>query len=135
MKTNKIGINHAQAMIDGMSDTWQKERAETQLTLGGMIDRLESLPPDMLIDGIKLPHSYRGYYDDLAFERSGYRITAKAALSLCRSAMGEVFQGYKGGDFVMGRLTPVWISDYGTTGVKIVSIDDNGTIVTQEDEF
>lgn len=123
-------------MVDGMSAQWQKERAATQMTLGKMTDRLALLPPETLIEGSASPHSYRGYYCDLAFEPSDNRnrITASVALALCKGAMGEVFQGYKGGDFQMGRNTPLWLSNYGRTGQKIMGIRDDGSLELANDE-
>lgn len=119
-------------MMDGMSAQWQKERAESQMTLGKLIERLESLPPETMLD-LAEPHSYRGYYSDLAFEK-GDEITAAAALTMCRAAMGEVFQGYKGGDFQMGRNTPVWRASYGCCGQKIMGVRDDGTLELADDE-
>ena len=40
----------------------------TQLTLGHLIDELEEMLPDATVPDLRHPHSYRGYYDDLAFE-------------------------------------------------------------------
>lgn len=111
---------------------WQRERAASQMTLGRLIDRLETLPPGTMVDLAK-PHSYRGYYDDLAFDR-GDKIPVAEALKLCRGAMGEVFEGYKGGDFQMGRNTPVWRASYGRCGHKIVSVRDDGTLELADDE-
>jgi len=56
-------------------------------------------------------------------------------LWLTGSAMGQVFNGYKGGDFVMGALTPVWIASYGRLGRKIIALSDDGKLETSEDEF
>ena len=123
-----------QALLDGMSAQWQRKRAETQMTLGKIIATLEALPGDRLIDGICSPHSYRGYYIDLAFEPSAAKITAADALRMCRSVMGQVLEGYKGGDFVMGALTPVWLAKYGRTGKKIIGITQDGSFQTVEDE-
>lgn len=123
-----------QAMMDALSARWMRERAETQMTLGKLIDRLEALPPGQAIEAINEPHSYRGYYSDLAFERADGTQTASEALTICRSAMGEVFQGYKGGDYTMGRNTPVWIASYGCCGDKIMAIRDDGTIELGKDE-
>ena len=126
-------MNNMQALLDGMSAEWQRERAASQMTLGKLIERLEALPPETMVKGIREPHSYRGYYSDLAFE-VGDNIAAKDALALCRGAMGEVLQGYKGGDFQMGRNTPVWIASYGCCGQKIMGIRDDGTLELAEDE-
>lgn len=123
-----------QSLMDGMSAQWQKERAETQMTLGKMIAALEKLAEDDEIEGICEPHSYRGYYSDLAFEPIEGKMKVSDALAMCRGAMGQVFTGYKGGDFVMGALTPVWMASYGCCGKKIMTINDDGTFEQEEDE-
>lgn len=124
-----------QALMDGLSAQWQRERAASQMTLGAMIALLEGMAPDQEIEGIGEPHSYRGYYSDLAFERQQNPTTAGKLLAECKASMGQVFVGYKGGDFVMGALTPVWVALYGCTGDKLVSISPDGKLVTKPDEF
>lgn len=51
-----------------------------------------------------------------------------------RAAMGEVFEGYKGGDFQMGRNTPVWLASYGCSGEKIMAIREDGALELAADE-
>ena len=122
-----------QAMIDGMSAQWQSDRAATQMTLGDMIKRLEELPEELKIVGVGEIDSYRGYYSDLAFCPDGDN-TAGELLVICKSAMGKVFTGYKGGDFMMGESTPLWIASYSECGQKLISIFDDGKLKTEEDE-
>lgn len=119
-------MNEIQALMDGLNAQWQKERAESQMTLGKLIERLESLPPETMLN-LSNPHSYRGYYSDLAFQM-GDKITIADALKMIRDTMGEVFEGYKGGEFQMGRNTPVWQANYGCCGRKIIDIRDDGTL-------
>lgn len=127
--------NTFQYLIDVLSDAWQRERAQTQMTLGKMVLALKNMPPDALVDTITHPHSYRGYYRDLAFERRDGKITSLAALELCQSAMGKVFEGYKGGEYMMGESTPVWIATRGTTGQRIMQIREDGTFeIAREEE-
>lgn len=123
-----------QAFVDGMSAQWQRERSETQMTLGGLIAALEAMPPDSDVFGMVEPHSYRGYYCDLAFAPTDDKVKAGALLIECKAAMGQVFIGYKGGDFVMGARTPVWIAHYGTTGQKLMAIRQDGQIEVADDE-
>lgn len=123
-----------QTLVDGMNAQWMRERAESQMTLGKLIEQLETMPAHSIVEGIGAPHSYRGYYSDLAFERDTEGVTVERLLVLCRSAMGHVFEGYKGGDFVMGALTPVWIASYGNCGVKIMALNESGDFETAEDE-
>lgn len=122
-----------QAYVDGMSAKWQRERSETQMTLGKLISALEAIPADTAIAGMDSPHSYRGYYSDLAFEPVEGSVKASALLAQCQAAMGQVFEGYKGGDFVMGALTPVWVSEYGRLGKRLLALHDDGTIETADD--
>lgn len=124
-----------QALINGMSAQWQKERSESQMTLGKLIDHLSSLEPETLVHKFHEPHSYRGYYSDLAFELvDGQQFTAAEALAIVRPCMGEIFEGYKGGDFQMGRSTPIWYASYGCCGQKIMGLKADGTLQLKEDE-
>jgi hypothetical protein len=128
-------MNNIQAMMSGMSAQWQKERSESQMTLGKLIETLAAMPPEMELEGFGEAHSYRGYYSDLAFKKMEQKTTASKALEMARVCMGEVFTGYKGGDFQMGSNTPVWIANYGACGMKIMAIRDDGTLELAEDSF
>lgn len=123
-----------QAMINGMSQEWQRERSSSQLTLGKLIERLAAMPQDALIEGFGNPHSYRGYYCDLSFERTEEKFPVSKALEMCRGAMGQVFEGYKGGDFQMGANTPLWLAEYGCCGNKFMGVRDDGTLDRLADE-
>jgi len=122
-------MDNLQALIDGMSADWQRERAGTQMTLGDLIKKLENTPGDTKITGLGELDSYRGYYCDLAFVPTSETRTASDVLDACRSAMGKVFTGYKGGDFVMGELTPLWVADYGCTGMKLTGINTDEDVL------
>lgn len=123
-----------QALIDGMSAQLQRERAETQMTLGKMISTLEAMPSGSEVSNLRYAHSYRGYYQDLAFEPNDGMRPAAELLAECKEAMGQVFEGYKGGDYVMGALTPVWIANYGCCGQKLLKLHEGGKIETEEDD-
>lgn len=123
-----------QALIDGMSAQWQRERAQTQITLGKLISELEALPIGAMVANLQSPHSYRGYYSDLSFEMGEGSRHAEDLLKSCRSAMGKVFVGYKGGNYVMGALTPVWVANYGCTGDRLIGLNDDGSFETAPDE-
>lgn len=124
-----------QALVDGMSAQWQRERAETQMTLGKLIEALEAMAPADMVANLNAAHSYRGYYSDLAFEPGEGMREAGALLEECRAAMGKVFTGYKGGDFVMGKRTPVWVAEYGSTGDKLMALRAGGELETAPDEY
>ena len=128
-------MDQLQALVDGMSGAWQRERSASQMTLGKLIAALEQLPPDSEVDALISPHSYRGYYEDLAFEPSvGIKQKASEALDVCKGAMGQVFVGYKGGDFVMGALTPIWCATYSCCGQKIMALENGFLILANDDD-
>jgi hypothetical protein len=122
-----------QALIDGMSAQWQRERAETQMTLGKLIEILTTMG-DTPVAGLGELDSYRGYYADLAFEPTGKAVPATQLLAECQAAMGRVFTGYKGGEFVMGAKTPLWVAHYGQCGLKLIAVNPDGSIVTAADD-
>lgn len=127
-------MHEFQALINGMSAEWQRERATTQLTLGKLIEALRAMPPSASVANLTHAHSYRGYYCDFALELGNGTRPAGELLSDCQAAMGQVFQGYKGGDYMMGTLTPVWIASYGDTGKKLMALRPDGTIETADDD-
>lgn len=120
-------------LLNSMSNQWKMERAESQLTLGDMIHKLEMMDGSIDVYGLGMMNSYRGYYSDLSFEPEDGKESVSELLSRCKEAMGSTFTGYKGGDYVMGKLTPLWLAEYGCTGDKIIDILEDGTIVTEPD--
>lgn len=80
------------------------------MTLGELIAALEAADPTLVVErGFNNPHSYRGYYEDLAFEPAS-NITVGEMLDAARSADGATYTGWKGGEFTMGSDTDVWLS-------------------------
>lgn len=71
-------------------------------------------------DGFGSPHSYRGSYDCVAFTPKG-STTFGEMLYYAQCANGQVFEGYKGGEFLMGEDTECYIADYGDIGEPITS--------------
>lgn len=122
-----------QALVDGMAQRDQRERSRTQMTLGSMIATLKGMSSDVPMCLGDLD-SYRGYYCDLAFEPSEESKTVAELLEICQGSMGQVFTGYKGGDYMMGANTPIWLAHYGGCGKKIMAILPDGTIETEEDD-
>lgn len=89
------------------------------MTLGELIDLLAELPENALVvydDGKDAPNefcSYRGIYRDLSLEPGSTAPTVKTLLERAQEANGKTYKGYKGGDFTMGRNTPIWVAFYG----------------------
>lgn len=83
------------------------------MNLAELIDTLERYPSEQEVrHGLGNPHSYRGYYEQLAFEP--IRDTSVGQmLDAANSCVGRSFAGWKGGDFVMTPDTQVWLSRRG----------------------
>ena len=109
----------------------RKLRSETHLTLGNLISYLENME-DHLVANLSHPHSYRGYYSDLAFEQGTGKTSSKDFLATCKKLVGRVFVGYKGGEYKMTLTTPLWVANWGVCGRPLIAL--NGTNVTLGDE-
>lgn len=123
--------NPLQRMVNAMNDMSRKDRAKYHLTLGALIEKLEGVSPGY---SVKFPNgtspgdatSYRGYYSDLAFEPTDRDVTVGDLLDRAKTALGDTFEGYKGGDFVMDASTPLWTAPYGACGLAIVGFASDG---------
>lgn len=124
-----------QEYVDVMLGSFQAEREnnEEHWGLGKLTDALKALPSNSRVliefDSAALGYdglcSYRGYYSDLCIEIAG---TTPYEVSLLieelESAVGETYEGYKGGDYRMRRSTALWVDVYGqcdgfaVTGIK-----------------
>ena len=103
------------------------ERAESmktspQLTLGELILKLEATATDqwpVIFDVAPWfpthAGSWRGSYRELALDWTdkGKPMSLSSFLSMLRDCIGAVMTGYKGGDYLMGKTTPVWVANYG----------------------
>lgn len=107
----------------------REERESKMLTLGRLIRELKSFNPllpivyeDQRSPGE--PHSYRGYYQDLAFEdlEAGATKTTAEFIEVLEGCVGKTFEGWKGGDFVMSEQTPLWRAYKGDCGEAVVSV-------------
>lgn len=125
-------MNNIEESVENWSLQWQKERASIQMTLGKLIERLSELNQYTEMDGIWKPHSYRGYYRDLAFDQCDKRLVADV-LECVKQCVGKTYIGYKGGEYQMGVDTPAWIASYGHCGTRIMEIKDDGSIVTADE--
>ena len=120
-----------QKLMDALSDNSRRDRANYHLTLGRAIDVVSAADPAMAVEfdrggGPSGPHSYRGYYSDLAFSQSNQTVTAEAFLAELSESLGKPFEGYKGGDYVMAIGTPLWVASYGCTGPAIMGARIDG---------
>lgn len=111
-----------------------------QITLGQLIQQLEvrERPNIVIYDFAMLAPttlaSYRGYYEHLALGHTNeprFEVTVADLLDRLREAVGQVFTGYKGGDYLMSENTPLWVANSGCTGgTAVVGVyDANGCVV------
>lgn len=87
------------------------------MNLCKLLEILHQCEANKEVEGFGNPHSYRGYYDQLAFEPM--TTTIKAMIISCEEAVGETYRGYKGGHFTMGFDTEVYLAYEGGTGQEI----------------
>jgi hypothetical protein len=129
-----------QKLLDAMRATSRVTRQNYHVTLGQLIAKLEIAFPnaDVVFDdgtAPSRPHSYRGYYSDLAFER-GFATTVAPFVDCLRKILNSTLKGYKGGDFLMDEGTPLWVSSYGCVDeVAIIAVDvqfDRVTLITKK---
>lgn len=86
------------------------------MNLGKLIEELRNADPDYIAPiGFAAPRSYRGYYEDVAFEPAE-NVSVASMLRHAESALGATFEGYKGGEYTMDEWTTCWISNYGESG-------------------
>ena len=118
-------------LMDAISESARQGRTNYHLTLGQAIELARTADPKMVVEfdrggGPFAPHSYRGYYSDLAFEQSDAPVTAAGFLADLTESLGKTFEGYKGGDYVMAIDTPLWVAPFGCTGPAIMSARIDG---------
>lgn len=98
------------------------------MTLGELINTLKTYPEHhIVLHGFRKPHSYRGYYDQLAFEpiTDGSPTTVGEMLKAAEYANGRTFEGWKGDQFYMDLDTTVWIALEGTTNADDIPLTRN----------
>lgn len=106
---------------------------QDQLTLGELLELLEKQDESReLIFGFKEPHSYRGYYECIAFEPTVGFMHVKTIKRMIEKVIGETFTGYKGGDFHMTCSTPVFLSFYGDCGIPLTKSFIKGILACDE---
>ena len=115
-----------QKIFDNEIEAKRAEEMKTskQLMLSELIMKLEAVEykgvPVVFDDGVWWPvdlDSWRGSYRELAlsYANDEDKWSVACVLSILKAAVGETFEGYKGGDFLMGKNTPIWVADYGNS--------------------
>ncbi len=113
-----------QTMLDNavQAERAKVMKASPQLTLGELILKLEAVEVNNLpvfFDVGKIRptgiDSWRGSYCELALEYDDMSepLVLKELLKLLNNTIGKTLTGYKGGNYLMGKTTPVWVANYG----------------------
>lgn len=119
-----------------------------QITLGELISLLREQDPSRYIRfdfGTAVPtqcDSYRGSYDEIAlgYRLSGYDCNStglaepkvKETLAELERAVGSTFTGWKGGDYIMTKDTPIWAENPGNasnTGITGALLGEDSEVV------
>jgi hypothetical protein len=96
-----------------------KHGGPDQMTVGEILGRLKRMNPDSPSRWtFGPPHSYRGYYDQVAVTVHAYESSVGDAVAEITKCL-DTFTGYKGGEFTMDLSTPVWVASAGDTGFPL----------------
>jgi hypothetical protein len=91
------------------------------MTITEIINELRKIPSGTIIKhGFSNPDSYRGSYDCLGLEPVE-NVKVEDMITCLESAIGNTFEGYKGGDFTMYEDTECYMAEYGCCGEEINS--------------
>ena len=136
-----------QETLDNAVKAMRAESMKTslQLTVGELILLLEQVEDKNLEVRFDFGYfhptgldSWRGSYCELAYEYSNKddAPTVKKVLVELKSAIGKTFSGYKGGDYVMGKTTPLWVANCGdSNNTAIVGIQTIGWAVIIDTKY
>ncbi len=130
-------------------------KTSRQLMLIELILKLEAVENKELyvvFDGEKYHpvdvESWRGSYCELALSYDSEFVDDKhnvyEFIAMLKEAMGSTLVGYKGGEYLMGKTTPVWVANYGNTygfkqggdtdSLAVVGVSESETEVVIETE-
>lgn len=129
------------ALNEGLQRATQIQRTHYHLTLGKLIFALNAKCDEADPWHVEFsdtggypcaPQSYRGYYEDLAFEeRTDGRLSVKALHGICVATLGTTITGYKGGDYTVDSDTVLWRSAWGEASDEaIVGVHADHTRLT-----
>lgn len=85
------------------------------------------------------PDSWRGVYSELALgysrEPDGPGVTVAEVVQWLTDTYGSAYTGYKGGDFIMGPDTEVWVDNWGQytrTSIAGITADEYEAVIQTE---
>lgn len=105
----------------------ERKASAENMRLGQFIDELAACNPALplvLENGAGLHGfmSYRGYYEDLAISPRSDPKPVGEVLNEARAALGEIFEGYKGGEYPMHKGSLLWVAPWGSCGDKLTGV-------------
>lgn len=125
---------NVQDLLDALSETARDTRKNYHICLGELLAHLRQADPEGNIY-LGNPHSYRGYYADLALEPLDQAIKVWELINQLSDVIDTKLTGYKGGEFLMEADTPVWVATYGCTGLALVDFQPNNLIISTKEIF
>lgn len=126
-----------QELIDSMGEMDRRTRSNYHVTLGKALMFLAAIEAgghgnipvvftglsDMEGKSPTNPHSYRGYYSDIALEPCNSIVSVSDLYASLKHVCNKELTGYKGGEFIMGPTTPMWCANEGSSyGGAIIDI-------------
>ncbi len=76
--------------------------------------------------------SWRGSYAELALNYmvDGTPMKVTDFYNMLKETVGKEFTGYKGGEYIMSRQTPIWVANYSHSGnTAVIDVVDNDYVV------
>jgi len=108
-------------ILEKVKDIINSKESETLKELSVYFDFEYLFPTDL--------DSWRGIYAEIAlnYTSEGTPLNVVEFKNLIENAIGNTYEGYKGGDFYMTESTPVWVANYGRSGnTAVIDIIDDG---------
>jgi hypothetical protein len=155
IEDEKKYIENMMTMMKNNRD--EEFKSSPQLSLGELIKKIQKAnilrddgsPKSMTFDfGTAIPDSldsWRGSYCELAVgysmcernsESRAEPMKADKFLVMLKQAIGEDFEGWKGGEFTMDENTPLWVANPGDSGnTAIVGVLDKGWYIVLQTEY
>jgi hypothetical protein len=115
--------------------------SDKQLRLGELVELLQQIERDdqtrVEFDFCELTpgllHSYRGYYEHLAIEPGTNPVLLDQFITDLDLAVGQEYEGWKGGRYTMNRDTPIWVAYRGHNHHTVITgaVKDYNTVILQ----
>ena len=112
---NSMVIDAIASCIQSDSESEEEDEEQMDMTIEEMKDLLQNANFDFDIPlpyGFHKPHSYREYYDEVAFEPTT-DVSINSMLDSLEDATQGEYIGYKGGEFYYSDCTLMHIANYG----------------------